>query len=241
MQGIFDSLNSINDRMLALVNGVYVGIVTDNKDPDNLGRLKVKIPVLDNENALDWARLAVPMAGKDRGMLFIPEVGDEVLVAFQMGDIRQPVIIGSLWNDKQKPPQGKDDKNNIRKIRSRSGHEILFDDSEGKERLAIQTKKGHKIEIADQKDSILVTEKNGQTSVTITGGSSGTIEIKSGSNKITLNNKGDLVIESVKSVKIKSTQVTIESTATLDIKASAALNLKTDGVLTLKGSIVKIN
>jgi uncharacterized protein involved in type VI secretion and phage assembly len=241
MQGIYDSLNSMNDRMLALVNGVYVGIVTDNKDPQNLGRLKVKIPVIDNETSTDWARLAVPMAGKDRGTLFIPEVGDEVLVAFQMGDIRQPIIIGSLWNDKQKPPQGKDDKNNIRKIRSRSGHEIIFDDSEGKEKLTLQTKKGHKLEIADQNDTIKLTDKNAQTSITITGGSGGAIEIKSGSNKITLNNKGDVVIESMKSVKIKSTQLTIEATATLDVKASAALNLKTDGVLTLKGSIVKIN
>jgi len=237
----FDSLNKMNDKMMGLVNGVYIGIVTDNKDPENLGRIKVKIPILDDTNALDWARMATLMAGKSRGTMFLPEVGDEVVVAFQMGDIREPIIVGCLWNKQDPPPPGKDDKNNIRKITSRDGHEIIFDDTSGDGKITVGTKEGHKLEFAEKTDTVKLQEKSGQHIVTITGGSSGEIEVKSGVTKITINSKGDASIESTKSIKLKSTQIAIEANATLDLKASAALNLKSDGLITLKGSIVKIN
>ncbi len=241
MSELFDSLNKMNDKMMGLVNGVYIGIVTDHNDPENLGRIKVKIPILDNENALDWARMATMMTGKARGTLFLPEVGDEVVVAFQMGDIRQPIIVGALWNKKDAPPPGKDDKNNIRKITSRAGHEIIFDDTNGDGKVTVKTKEGHKLEMLEKTDTIKLQEKSGQNIVTIKGGSSGEVEIKSGVTKIVINSKGDASIESTKSIKLKSTQIAIEANATLDLKASAALNLKSDGIVTVKGSIVKIN
>jgi uncharacterized protein involved in type VI secretion and phage assembly len=241
MSELFDSLNKMNDKMMGLVNGVYIGIVTDQNDPENLGRIKVKIPILDNENALDWARMATMMAGKSRGTLFLPEVGDEVVVAFQMGDIRQPIIVGALWNKKDPPPAGKDAKNNIRKITSRAGHEIIFDDTDGDGKVTVKTKEGHKLEMLEKTDTVKLQEKSGQNIVTIKGGSSGEVEIKSGVTKIVINSKGDASIESTKSIKLKSTQIAIEANATLDLKASAALNLKSDGIITVKGSIVKIN
>ena len=241
MSELFDSLNKMNDKMMGLVNGVYIGIVTDHNDPEKLGRIKVKIPILDNENALDWARMATMMTGKSRGTLFLPEVGDEVVVAFQMGDIRQPIIVGALWNKKDPPPTGKDDKNNIRKITSRAGHEIIFDDTNGDGKVTVKTKEGHKLEMLEKTDTIKLQEKSGQNIVTIKGGSSGEVEIKSGVTKIVINSKGDASIESTKAIKLKSTQIAIEANATLDLKASAALNLKSDGIVTVKGSIVKIN
>lgn len=241
MNEMFDSLHSVNDRLLGLVHGVHVGIVTDNKDPENLGRVKVKIPILDNQNALDWARMTTLMAGKQRGTLFLPEVGDEVLVAFQMGDIREPIVIGSLWNSQDPPPPGKDEKNNIRKITSRAGHEITMDDTQGDGKIHLKSKKGHQLEISEKNDTIKLQEQNGQSMITIKGGSSNEIEVKSGTTKIVINNKGDVTIESAKGIKIKSTQISIDASATLDIHASAALNLKSDGMVTVKGSIVKIN
>ncbi len=241
MSELFDSLNSMNDKMMGLVNGVYTGIVTDNKDPEQLGRVKVKIPIIDEKNDLDWVRMATLMAGKERGTLFVPEVGDEVLIAFLMGDIREPIVIGCLWNSKAKPPSGKDDKNNIRKITSRMGHEIIFDDKQGDGKIQLKTKEGHQLELLEKTDTIKLADKSGQNVITIKGGTSNDIEIKSGATKITINNKGDASIESMKSIKLKSTQVSIEATATMDLKASGMLNIKSDGMLNLKGSIVKIN
>ncbi|THF73420.1 hypothetical protein E6C55_29255 [Cohnella fermenti] len=238
---MYSSLNQMNDMMLGLVNGVYIGIVADNKDPENYGRVKLTIPVFDEQKTTGWARVATLMAGKERGSLFVPEVGDEVVVAFQMGDLRNPIVIGSLWSSKSKPPAGKDEKNNIRKLHSRGGHELSFDDTDGDGKLTVKTKKGHTLELLDKSDTLTIKEANGQNSIVIKGGSANEITVKSGETKITINNKGDVEISSMKSVKLKSTQVTLEASATMDIKAGAALNLKTDGMLTLKGSMVKIN
>ncbi|WP_192896583.1 phage baseplate assembly protein V [Cohnella sp. AR92] len=238
---MFDSLNKMNDAMLGLVNGVYIGIVAENKDPENLGRVKLTLPVFDEKTTTGWARVATLMGGKDRGSLFIPEVGDEVVVAFQLGDLRHPIVIGSLWNSKSKPPAGKDEKNNIRKIHTRGGHELVFDDTDGDGKITVKTKKGHSLEMLEKSDTVTIKEANGQNAITIKGGSSNEITVKSGETKITLNNKGDIEISSPKSMTLKSTQVSIEASATMDIKAGAALNIKTDGMLTLKGSMVKIN
>lgn len=238
---MYDSLQGRNDELLGLVNGVYIGIVTDNKDPENLGRVRVKIPVLDNQNAMNWARVATLMAGKQRGSLFLPEVGDEVLIAFQMGDLREPIVIGSMWNKNAPPPNGKDERNNIRKITTRAGHEIIFDDTDGDGKITLKTQSGHALVLSDKQDQITLQEQSGQHTLKIKGGSANQIELASGSSKIMLNNKGTVTIESVKEVKLKAAQIALEATATLDLKASAALNLKSDGIVTVKGSIVKIN
>jgi uncharacterized protein involved in type VI secretion and phage assembly len=239
MDDMFEALSSMNEHMIAYVHGVYVGKVTNNNDPENLGRVKVKIPVLDNENELDWARVATLMAGAGRGTLFLPEVGDEVLVAFHMGDIRQPIVIGSLWNKVEAPPSGKDDKNNIRKITSRSKHEIILNDTDGDGKLTLKTAAGHQLEMSEKSDTVQLTDKNKQNTLTIKG--SGEIELKSGATKIVINSQGDVTIESAKSLKLKSAQITVEANATLDLKGAAALNLKSDGVIAIKGSLVQIN
>ena len=127
------------------IEGVMVGVVTNNKDPDGLGRLRVRLPVRESNDDSYWARIATLMGGNGRGTFFLPEVGDEVLLAFDHGNGDYPYVIGGLWNGEDKPPEtNSDGKNNIRKIRSRSGHEILFnDDAETKqEKVVIQTKAG---------------------------------------------------------------------------------------------------
>jgi len=101
----------------AKLYGVVVGVVTNNKDPENLGRVKVKFPWLQESDESYWARIATLMAGPDRGTFFLPEVGDHVLVAFEHGDINYPFVLGALWTLKQKPPfNNADGKNNIRSI-----------------------------------------------------------------------------------------------------------------------------
>lgn len=91
------------------VKGVAVAIVTQNKDEDGLCRVKVRFPWHDKPRESYWARLAMPMAGDGRGTVFIPEVDDEVLVAFEREDLRFPYVLGALWNGKDKPPLANDD------------------------------------------------------------------------------------------------------------------------------------
>lgn len=116
------------------INGVVPGIVTNTQDPETMGRIKVKFPWLSDTSETDWVRVACFMAGAERGAFFLPEVDDEVLVAFEHGNIERPYVIGSLWSSVDKPPElNSDGKNNIKLYRSRSGHQITFsDDSEGK-------------------------------------------------------------------------------------------------------------
>lgn len=222
------------------VNGIMVATVTNNQDPDNMGRVKVKFTIHETPLETDWVPIASLMTGSDRGTLFIPDVGDEVLVAFQLGHLSRPYVIGSLWNQKNKPP-APDDKNNLRKIRTKSGHELLFDDKDNAGQVSIKTSKGIQVSLEDKDDKITIQTKDKQQSVTLTGGSSGSVTIKSGTNKITITSQGDIQLESTKAMTIKSTQLKLEATASMDIKANANLNIQSSGMLTLKGSMVKIN
>lgn len=187
--------------------GVVIGIVTNNQDDDGMGRVKVKFPWREESDESYWARIATPMAGKDRGIYFLPEVGDEVLVSFDHGNIYHPYILGSLWNGQDSPPEkNSDGKNGIRKIKSRSGHQIIFDDSDGKEKLGIFTKSGHSIILDDSSGS----EK---------------IEIKD-------NNGNLLAFDSLQnSINISSiSKITLEGPM-IDIKAESILTLKGGQVL----------
>ena len=124
------------------IQGVVMGIVTNNQDPEQLGRIKVRFPWLNDSDESTWARMAHLMAGPDRGSLYLPEVDDEVLLAFEHGDVRCPYILGMLYNGVDKPTYtNADGKNNIRAIRSRSHHELIFDDnaSEKKEKVVLHS------------------------------------------------------------------------------------------------------
>jgi uncharacterized protein involved in type VI secretion and phage assembly len=105
-----------------------IGIVTDNKDPKKLGRVKVKIPVLHNDETTWWCPIVMLGAGKNRGWFFIPEKDDEVLILFEHGDMDHPLIVGALWNGKDKPPDKNPGGNPRRVIKSRQGSKIIFDD-----------------------------------------------------------------------------------------------------------------
>ena len=96
-------------------------------------RVKVKYPWLDNEHESNWARVASPGAGATRGLLMTPEVNDEVLVAFEHGDMNRPYVVGGLWNGKDKPQRvaAKNGKVEFRSLKTRVGHEIMLQDGEG--------------------------------------------------------------------------------------------------------------
>ncbi|ARU62626.1 hypothetical protein CBW65_17850 [Tumebacillus avium] len=225
------------------VHGVVRALVTDNKDPENLGRVKLKIPIREGEEVTEWAYIATLMAGKERGSVFVPEVDDEVLVAFHNGDMAEPYVIGMLWNPKDKPPTYDAEKNNLRRIVSRAGHEITFDDKDGEGKITIKTAKEHLIEIDDKAETLKISDSKSKNSVVITGGDSGKITIDSGGGqaKITLTAQGDINIESAKAVKVKSAQVNLEASGMMGLKATGNLTLESSAMVTIKGTMVKIN
>lgn len=187
--------------------GVVVGVVTNNQDPDGLGRVRVRLPWLSATEESHWARLAVPMGGKDRGVYFLPEVDDEVLVAFEHGDLRLPYVLGALWNGQDTPPaDNRDGKNNLRVIKSRSGHVIRLNDEDGKERIEIVDKDG--------KNSIVIdTAKN-------------TLTITTDQDIVLTAPQGTIKLEAQKIELKSSADTTIEAGAGMDVKASATLNVK---------------
>jgi uncharacterized protein involved in type VI secretion and phage assembly len=143
------------------IGGVVIGVVTNNQDPDGLGRVKLEFPWLSDAYESNWARVAALMAGNDRGAYFLPEVDDEVLVAFEHGAIERPVVLGALWNGKDKPPaDNKDGENNVRLIKSRTGLTVKLDDTKGAEKITISDKAGKNlIELDAAKKTIAITSE----------------------------------------------------------------------------------
>lgn len=188
------------------VNGIVIGIVTDLDDPERIGRVRVKFPYL-GDQASDWARLVTLMAGGGRGMFFRPEVEDEVLVAFELGDVRRPYILGSLWSTTDAPPpdDGQATQNNWRFIQSRSGHIVKLDDTQGKEKIEIIGSDGQRrivFDIAAKK--IQVTCDTGDIEVSAPAGKvkvdAGTVEIKA---------TGNMTLEATGTMTIKGATVNI--------------------------------
>ena len=193
---------------------VVVGLVLDNQDPDGLGRVKINLPGLSDDQSGHWARVAAPMAGGGRGMFFLPEKDDEVLVAFEQGDITRPYVLGGMWNGEDKPPEtNTDGQNNVRMIKSRSGHSIRFDDTAGAE----------KIEIID---------KSGENSVTI----------DTQRNSISIKSAQDVVIEAPQGkISLRAKKVEVKSTAATHVEAQTSMDLKAGATMTIKGKRVNIN
>ncbi len=216
-------------RAESKIYGVVVGIVTNNKDPDSLGRVKVKIPRISGEDESNWARVISFMAGKERGAFYLPEVDDEVLVAFEYGDINLPYVIGSLWNGKDRPPLTNDDgKNNFRIIKSRSGHIIRLDDTEGQEKIEIVDKNEKNIVVIDSKENkiSIKSEKD--------------IEISAPNGKVKIGAK-EIEIKSSESSKIEAKEIEAKASASAKIEASSSMDLKASGNLKIKGATVNIN
>ena len=173
--------NKLNDspppNRQGRIEGVVVAKVTNNIN-DPLGRVEVSFPEFSDGNFSRWARVMMFMAGGSLsdswGGYFLPDVGDEVFVAFEHGDINRPVVVGSVWNGKARPPEVNKDQNAKKMIRTKTGMQLLFDETSGKERLTITDKAGSSI-IMDSKTGDVIIEAKG--SVIIKSGSGGKIDL----------------------------------------------------------------
>jgi uncharacterized protein involved in type VI secretion and phage assembly len=148
--------------------GVYPALVSDIKDPDGQGRVKVTLPWSPDTKGgryEAWARVATLMGGDNRGSWFIPDVNDEVLIVFEGGEPRRPYVIGGLWNGKDTPPESMDGAgNNYHKVlRSRNGVKISLDDTDGQETLILETPAGQKVTLKDGPGSVEIVDSNGNS------------------------------------------------------------------------------
>lgn len=153
--------------------GVYPALVVDNQDPDDLGRVRIRLPWSpdsDGDAYETWARIATLMAGNNRGSWFIPDADDEVLVAFEGGDPRRPFVVGMLWNGRDTPPERMDSNNNLKTILSRAGVRITMDDSDGAVSLTLSTPGGHSLVFDDGDRSVTATDSNGNVIKLDSGG-----------------------------------------------------------------------
>ena len=236
-----------NRTMLGLVNGsrqgdrltlsgVVSGIVSNIDDPEQLGRMKVTFPWLAESTESPWARVAMAGAGAKRGMVMLPEVGDEVIVAFDHGDARLPYVIGGLYNGKDELPVEAVKGGQVvkRAIVARNNHRLEFDDDADKVTIAT----------GDGKHSIVLDQKGNKIVITTTGD----IEVGSDAN-LTVKAPSGFSLETSGDFKLKATNVTIEASANLTAKGGAtakveggaSAELKGGATTTVSGGIVKIN
>jgi phage protein D/phage baseplate assembly protein gpV len=198
---------------------LVVGVVTNNNDPEAWGRVRVKYPSLSDSEESAWARIATPSAGNARGLLMLPQPGEEVIVGFEHGDARRPIVVGSVFNGKDKPGDGL--------VQERKGaFAVLSDDKivqKAKEDIEISTEKGLIIEV---KQDETVTVKGASSHETTRGA---TVKAESYAIEATASNV---------TIKAKA-NVTVEATASLTLKG-ATIDIQGSGPVNIKGAIINL-
>jgi uncharacterized protein involved in type VI secretion and phage assembly len=209
---LFASLQTEQARAAAA--GVVIGLVTNINDPDKLGRVRVTFPWLSEQHETDWVRVAQAGAGAGRGWQIVPEVDDEVVLAFEHGDVNRPYVLGGLWNGKDQPPLEAVQAGKVQKrtLTTRAGHSITLYDDDGAGKIEIKTAR-HTVTLDDAGTGKITFESGGDVELKGTGGA----------------------------LSISAQGVELRSQSSLKVQASAMLDVQASGVLTIKGSMVNIN
>ena len=213
---ISDAAKQGTDSQDKRVYGVTAATVVNNVDTLGLGRVQINLPF--RPDLQPWARVAVPQAGNGRGTYFIPQIGDEVLVAFDKGDVTEPYVIGSLWNSSDSPPvRLPTDATTRRLIRTPLGHDIDFDEVVQTITITTSTKQ----EISLGPDAIEIKTTGGTAS-------------------ISLDVAGNIKIKGALSISLEAPSISIKG-ANVEIKGSAAVTVDGGLATTIQGAVVKIN
>jgi uncharacterized protein involved in type VI secretion and phage assembly len=197
-----------------------IGVVTDNKDPQKLGRVKVKFPILSQTDTTWWCPIVMLGAGKNRGWFFIPEVDDEVLCLFEHGDLDRPVVLGALWNGKDKPADKNPGGNPRRVIKSRQGSKITFDDDQMKIIIEDGSGKG-KITFDSNGNKLIVEALDGDVCIQCP--------------------TGDMKIVAKSAELTASSNVEIHAGSKMQFGTGAAATVNGGGGVTMSGAKVNIN
>lgn len=219
-----DSIEGVQQKFA----GVVVGTVINVLDPMMLGRVQVQLPFIDSLDLSPWARVAMPMAGLLHGFYFIPNPGDEVLVAFEHGDVNAPYVIGSLWNALAPPPLPSPVPQ-IRAIRTLAGNQIVM--SEAPPTLTIQSGPTSPVPIP-----MPPTPAGPPTVIMSPAG----IQIMSGRNVINMTEAGIQIVAGTNAINMTPDGITITAAANLTLAASGMVNI-TGATVSIKGGLVTIN
>jgi uncharacterized protein involved in type VI secretion and phage assembly len=202
--------------------GVAAGIVKDVEDPLKLGRIKVSFPWFDESMISEWCRIAQLYAGGgNKGSMFIPDLEDEVVVAFVHGDMREPIILGCVYNLKDAAPSFRDSTRDQKLIRTRTGHQLLLDDSAGKERVSVTSQGGHVVDLDDVARTMSCETPGGRKITLDDTGMSVKIETPDGMSIVMQN--GTVTITGTTSVKLDAPKVDITSAATMSVPLGEAM------------------
>ncbi len=226
-----DSYDGITDKpaagLVPAVQGLQIGIVTNiHDDPEGEERIRVRLPIIDNENDGVWARLISTDAASSRGWVFRPEIDDEVIVGFLNGDPRDPVILGSVFSSAKPSPISPEEENNEKGYISRSGMKFVFDDD--KVSITSETPNGNKIILSEDEGSILIEDEN-----------SNKLELTSGG--ITMESPGDINIKASGDVNVEGVNINLKAQAQYKAEGGAGAKMSTSGQAVVKGSVVMIN
>ncbi len=271
--GMYEELQKSSKKAEQNGNHITTGTVVQNWDKDHPGMVKVKIHLEEsNENITDWIPVATPYGGPKYGIYFHPEVNDEVLVAYDNGVAEFPFVIGSVWNKENPLPENTAQETNaLKKIRTKGGHEIIFEETKDAENICVQTATGLKMKLEDKPQVITIADKDGKNLLKLDC-QNGAITVQAekkisfqaagnelllldGENKTIKANTTNIQIEAAsslqmkgKSSELKGDSIKVNASGTLEasgsattIKGTSKTGVESSGMLEVKGSMVKIN
>lgn len=248
-------------RHPASLSEVALATVTNTNDPDDLGRVKVQLPWLGGEIESTWAPVVAAGGGSGGGWQLQPEIDDQVLVAFEHGDVRRPYVLGGVWNEGDPPPENSvvaDGRTERRCFTTREGHRFLFDDTDQGRRIELRTAGGVRFEMTDDdRPRITLSDGDDDTNTIVIDGRERTVTIEAGGD-LRLKAGGNLKLEAGANLDIEAgadlslsarAGMTADATGPVKIKSSAAAELegaasatvKASGMVTVRGTPVKIN
>lgn len=182
--------------------GLYCGVVTDNEDPESRGRVKLQLPWIADDFETQWAAVAQIYAGDGFGAYWIPELEDQVLVAFLAGELRRPIVVGSLYSEGETPHAARGGGSDPKYFRTKGGHMLMMEDGSGR-----------KIQLVDctGKNKVLIDSEAGSVTVE----AQGDVVVKGGAN-ISVEATGNLTLKGA-AIKIEASGAVTVSGATINL------------------------
>jgi phage baseplate assembly protein gpV len=210
-----DAEEAREQRVLGLVTAVVTAINAD-------GTYELSYLSMGDDDPSAPARIMMPMAGAGRGTYFLPEPGDEVVVAFELGDTSLPIVMGGVWNDNDAPPDQANPSpdNNVRTIVSRSGHEITLDDTPGAEKVTVKTQGGHELELDDTMPGSVTLKSAGGCELDMSDAT------------------GSLTLRAPLQITLDCPSISIKASGGLAVQAPAGVQLTTTGSVAASAVVI---